>query len=287
MMKAKTLVREQPDRKPVERGGDDNFYFPFELWWHAWYYVEWRTAETEVFQVAGRFMLARKFLTPPRSFSKAELESVNTRISEARSTLGFLVELAKMGHPGAAEGLVSIVANGCAELSALSAADLPLFRSIARGRFKWPLMKSRFPSLSDPETLLTDLQLGEDLPLAMDPRAKGILDDAGEIALHLLFHVWHVHRWAPKLYSRDVRDELSGLGKFNTDSREQWWKVAKKCFLHSYPKPQEIPELNEMVTATTHRKSAGRIRRSILEMIKARFLSFAPCTSLVAKPCQS
>jgi hypothetical protein len=89
--------------------------------------------------------------------------------------------------------------------------------------------------------------------------------------------------WFAQSERREANVEWGRLGKtidelpqFTTDAAEKWWTVAREVFLYSYPKPQDVPELAGLVKAKSKRRSPGRIKQAILQMIHDRFVSFAP-----------
>jgi len=62
----------------------------------------------------------------------------------------------------------------------------------------------------------------------------------------------------------------------------QWWKLALRCLIEAYPHPtkagelnEQVPALNRLVRAPSHRKTAGKIRSRILERLENKFYSFA------------
>ena len=74
-------------------------------------------------------------------------------------------------------------------------------------------------------------------------------------------------------------EAVERLPKFTDDSADEWWKAARVVFLFTYPKPETIPELAKLVKPLTKRRSPGRMKQAILDLLKARFIGFAPAAS--------
>src|SRR5262249_39813216 len=149
-------------------------------------------------------------------------------------------------------------------------------RRIARRNWRWPILKSRHPLISDDnETMLGVLNLGYDLPFYFDRSSKWKLDDFTEIALNLLGYVWHSRKENSGLYDcRRIGELADTLPEFRKgENADKWWELAKAHLLFSYPKPEAIPELADLVRLK--RRSPSVVRARILERIEQRFMNFA------------
>ena len=190
----------------------------------------------------------------------------------------------------AAEELAGVIGNACCKMNELALKHPQIFTRFSRtGYYLWPVMKSTYPEFGDDEkALLTKLQLGKDLPLRQDPKAKWarwVKDDAGKIAWHLLWYVWHArsenNAWGADFGEFTIMADA--LARPNKKSAPKWWEVAKAALLYSYPNLEEVDEFKRLVTAPTKRRSPGRIRQAILDILKARFISLVRVVHRVKK----
>ncbi|MGD0651671.1 MAG: hypothetical protein ABSA97_11130 [Verrucomicrobiia bacterium] len=182
----------------------------------------------------------------------------------------------------AVEELARVIAVACSELNELARKHPEIFHRFTRkGYWKWPVMKSTYPEFGDNEDeLLKKLQLAKDLPLRLDPRAqwaRSIKDDAGRFAWSLLWYVWRArsenNRWGFDF--GDVGKMVDELPPLNKRSAPKWWGVAKTALLYTYPNPEQVDELKGIVTAPSKRRSPGRIKQAIFDILEKRFLSYA------------
>jgi hypothetical protein len=186
---------------------------------------------------------------------------------------GMLMELAKEKNASAIDYVLQITRQGCAFLKKLAETDPQLLRPAARRSWRWPVLKSLHPFLSDDHiALCTNLQLGQDTPFEIHPTARWKTDAGGVIAFGLLSYL---HETAAR-DTGPLGKYLSALPKFRDDSALQWWKIGQYLLLLAYPNPERITELESLVTAPSHRKSAGRVRFRIMRILRERFLSLAP-----------
>jgi hypothetical protein len=126
--------------------------------------------------------------------------------------------------------------------------------------------------------LFSRIKLGSGVLVEIDPAtAKWKPDEAGQIAYRLLCFV-EAARNHPIRYG-EAGQEAKNLPQFCDDSADAWWKVARATLLDSYPQPDKAEVLNRLVTDPQRRRSPGRIRQSVLDILKARFLSFARNTA--------
>ena len=135
-------------------------------------------------------------------------------------------------------------------------------------------------ALTDEEkTLFAKLKIGEESMIELDAAtAKWKWDDAGKIANELLFFIQQAR--TDQLFDfGHVGKTAKKLQDFNDESGPAWWDLAKSTLLESYPEPEKVDELNRLVIAKSKRRSPGRIRQAIFDILKARFLSFAKNTA--------
>ncbi len=191
---------------------------------------------------------------------------------QAYYALGRLAEKARARDGRAAMELARLAAQSTHDLNDIAARTPELFQPLARVRHAWPVIKSRRTGrkqLSAAEnTLFGKIQLGVDSMIELDPAtARWKFDDAGKISYWLLAHLHHIRERFKKMQLK--------VAPFSDDSSGDWWMAAKKVLLQSYPAPEEVQEFDVLVTAKTKRKSPGRRRAKILEVLESRFLSFA------------
>ena len=106
-------------------------------------------------------------------------------------------------------------------------------------------------------------------------------DDAADIAFALLCYLWESRseNRKPETDCGKIGEAVDRLPKFKDDSADEWWKAARVVFLFTYPKPETVPELAKLVKPLTKRRSPGRMKQAILDLLKARFIGFAPAAS--------
>jgi len=186
----------------------------------------------------------------------------------ARHLIGEIARRARNGDAKAL-GAYTVLAIMMSEgLSQMMVADPEVFRPIARGEIRWPLMRSTHPLNCDPDSLLKDIHLGTGAELQIDNFSKWHPDRAAQVAIHLMIHV-------KNLREHSLSKSLIPLPPFSKDSALDWWKSAEHCFDYSYRRPERVSGLAAIVTAQSKRKSPGRMRQKIKETIKARFLAMA------------
>ena len=191
----------------------------------------------------------------------------------------------------AAEELANVIGNACCKMNELALKHPQIFTRFSRtGYWKWPVMKSTYPEFGDDEeALLRKLQLGKDLPLRLDRKAqwaRRIDDAAGRIAWQLLWYVWNARSENNTLRANygEFSKMADALARPNKKSAPKWWEVAKAALLNSYPMLEKVDEFNRLVTAPSKRRSPGRIRQAILDILKARFISLVRVVHCVKKP---
>lgn len=222
-----------------------------------------------------------KFLTTDRDMlanlvgrARRNKSGVKPIAWKAEHLIDELFALAREGNQKAAAAVAELLRKWVSQLSQLAKSNLELLRPVARKSWKWPVMKSIHPLLSD-EDFLGSLALGRDLPFYFDDRSKWRFDDFTKIAFGILVYVWRARKEnrGPFLYYRigELADELPQFRK--GPHADQWWRIAEAVFLFSYPNPEAIPELGGLIDMK--KRTPGRVRHKILERIKQHFLNFA------------
>lgn len=187
--------------------------------------------------------------------------------------------LALAGNTYALSEIFDVAIRVVGLLNSTASRQPDLIKRFAGKCHQWPVITSLHPGLcEDSEFLLRQIELGKRLPVQLEKSTKWKLDEAGRIAWKLLFKIWNARS--------ENRDQSTDYGSFvkvvdelpqfcDKQSASKWWDVGREMLLLTYPNPEAIPELARLVTAASHRKSPGRIRQRILEIIKSRFLAFA------------
>ena len=190
-----------------------------------------------------------------------------------------LLQLAKSGNAEAACLLGKTIREACEELNKLALKEPALLRPEAMRSLNWPVLDSPHPHLrDDSERILKSLKLGEGTALEIHKSARWIFKNpAAQYAFHLLNFMHQSQRNPSELVGlpKNLIDRIKALDQYDSDSSKDWWKVAKDILLHSYPEPETIPELADLIKAPSHTKTPGRIKQRILEKIQARFISFS------------
>lgn len=220
--------------------------------------------------------------------SSASAQALGTMAEECLSQLQVVAnsiyecEMTSAHASIAAEQLARVIGRACSEMNELALKHPRIFHRFSRKDFwKWPVMKSTYPEFGDDEaSLLAGLQLGKDLPLRLDRKAqwaRGIKDDAGKIAWHLLWYVWGArsenNRWG--IDYGDFGKMADALPPLVKNSAPKWWEAAKAVLLTSYPKPLEVAELADLVKHRQKRRYPSRLEEAIFFKLEKRFLSFA------------
>ncbi len=65
------------------------------------------------------------------------------------------------------------------------------------------------------------------------------------------------------------------IAEFGIDSHEQWWLLAKRRLLQSYPEPEEIEELTSLVTAPSRKEYPSTMRQAIFRKLQTAFRALA------------
>jgi len=190
--------------------------------------------------------------------------------------LHILTQTAKAGDALAARRLAYIALDLTTTLDRLAQTNPNLLKPYARQCHAWPVVAMKREMQNNRvKKLFSQIELGADALVELDAAtAKWKPDRAGEIADALLRYVENARRF-PKRYGKFGR-QAKALNQFCDESSPDWWTLALDALLNSYPQPEKFKELESLVTSRTKRRSPGRIRQAILDVLKARFLSFAP-----------
>jgi hypothetical protein len=137
------------------------------------------------------------------------------------------------------------------------------------------LKRSTAPHLCDDDALLTKIELGNATSLQLDRYSKWKPDYAAGVAFQLFRHIERFRKDIVLDVDDGKKITRQSLPPFNKDSAKLWWTVAERFLRGGYPKPEEVAELDAMVTAKTKRKYPSTRRQAILEKIEARFLNLA------------
>jgi hypothetical protein len=209
------------------------------------------------------------------------------------ATIGILAQMARDGNASAAQELARLAGKATEQLTKICTAKPAMVWPVSRYFRAWPVIKKKNAELSGDETrLFLAIQLGAADFIELDAQtAKWKWDDAGKIAYGLLNYIRVSRGSLPHgldngVISRFVKEKLPH--DFDDDNADDWWKVAREILLFSYPEPEAIQELSQLVPMTVRRKkdrrtvanpkrkSPGRLRQEILRILKSRFLAFAP-----------
>jgi len=214
-----------------------------------------------------------------RLIARARRGKPGARALAAKATdlIDELFRLASNGNQTAASQLAELLRKSVIQLTELAKEKPELVRPIARKSWKWPVMKSRHPLLSDEhEDFLGCLNLGYDLPFHFDQSSHWRLDEFARIALALLMYLWGARKEQRGNFDYLSIGELAdALPEFRKGpNAEKWWELAEAGLLHTYPKPNEIPELADLVRLKQGTPES-KVREKIMERIKQRFINFA------------
>jgi hypothetical protein len=227
--------------------------------------------EVQKFLIIDRDIEANLFARARRKKSGAQPLAL-----KAQDLIEELFVSAREGNEEAASSLARLVQQSVIELTKLAKANPKLLQRTARRSWRWPVLKSRHPLLSDEyEAMLGELNLGYDLPFYFDSSSKWRFDDFGEIALDLLVFVWGTRKENCGMFDHgQIGQVADALPEFRKGpNANKWWELAKAHLLFTYPAPETIPELANLVKLK--RRTPSVVREKILERIKQRFINFA------------
>lgn len=268
-----------------------NLHPPFCLPNHGWLPPAWvKGKNAEVITRYKNAILRRRHrwseepkLDWPPEFSGPEI-NIQTKpfklMRTAETPILILSQKAKAGNKDAALELARLALMATAQLARVSEKYPNFLSPLARGAMAWPVLKMRKDRLTKKEKRTFDaIGLGQNAFIELDPAtSKYKWDDACRIA-YLLLDYLHRARNSGKLSTfsyGSLGKAAKKLRAFNNESRAEWWELAKKTLLLSYPEPEKVEEFNRLVNGTSKRKSPGRIRQAIFDILKARVFSLSP-----------
>jgi hypothetical protein len=215
------------------------------------------------------------------------------------SSVDDLIALAQNGHEEALRRLVE-VAESAAQAVGLFGTDNPVIREMAKERISWPVLASTRSEFA-PQIDLKALGLGSAIFPKESKNARfGISDAVGKVAFRLYRYVREIRIKATAASQKaglmeklklaqhsgrmlSIEERAALLPEFNSESTviKQWWKVAQLCLTEAYPHPtlagefnEQVPVLNDLVKAPSHRTTEGVLRHKILEKLENKFDSF-------------
>jgi hypothetical protein len=200
----------------------------------------------------------------------------------SNAAIGILAQRADDGDANAALELALLAIVATKRLTKICKNNPELLHPLSRFERGWPIVKMKREKLSESEKELFDrLKLGVDDFVENDTSAKWRLDDAGIIAHSLLSYIRVSRGSLPHGFdngkiTKYIVKKLPYEFDDDEENRAAWWEVAEEILLYSYPNPCAIPELNNLVTTASKRKSPGRLKQAILRKLKSRFMAFAP-----------
>lgn len=171
--------------------------------------------------------------------------------------------------------LVTIALNTaiCLEMIAEKSPEELLIPAIHRGY--WPVVAyARDKNPSRIRDVFKAIQLGGHLIELRPEKAKWKSDRATKIAFDLLLYL----RFAclsPLTYG-EIGKAARALPALCPDSHAAWWELAWKALLKSYPEPAKVPELAALVKDPKKRRTPGRTKQAICDVLRIRFFSLLP-----------
>jgi len=146
---------------------------------------------------------------------------------------------------------------------------------------QWPILCSPHRALADDaERIMERVGLGKDFDFLVAHGARWDLrEQFTGVARDLYLHIEAVRRDPDILHFLPYAQAAVALppiphnprARAASDAAQKWWNVAKEAFLFSYPEPQTLRSLADLVTGEASR-SAATIRARILVRLEARFL---------------
>lgn len=204
-------------------------------------------------------------------------KNVVTASADAEKALTTLAGLARSGDGKALWQLAQLVKSAVDGLNEIVRENPDAIKTFARHCDRWPMLRSTAPHLCEDDSLLVKIELGKSAGVQLDQHSKWKPDYAAVVAAKLIHHLEFIRRENPTGLDSGKKIEFSKfLLPFTKGSAPHWWFIAEKFLLATYPRPEEIEELDALVTIESKRKSPGRRRVAIREKIRARFFSLAP-----------
>lgn len=195
--------------------------------------------------------------------------------ANAEKALIALLEVARSGNGKALWQLARIMCDLVSAVNQIADMNPDAIKPFSKTQASWPLKRSTAPHLCDDDALLEKIKLGNATGLQLDKYSKWKPDYAASVAFQLKRHIERFRKEIVIDSDDGKKVTRQPLPPFNKDSADQWWKVAECFLLGGYPKPEEIAELDALVTAKSKRKFPSTRRQAILEKIKARFFHLA------------
>ncbi len=192
--------------------------------------------------------------------------------SNARAALAKLAGMARNGNGRALWQFAQIVSEACEGLGQMTATDPATMRPIARKQTRWPMMMSTHPLNCDPVEWLEQIELGKATNLTLDRFSKWKPDAAARIAYDLYSHLEFL-RGEGLVVDGTPFEKI--LPDFSRETSSVWWGWAWHFLTKTYPHPEQVTELDALVMGPSKRKSAGRRKQAIHDIIKARFLAIS------------
>jgi hypothetical protein len=194
----------------------------------------------------------------------------------AERSLATLCRLARAGDGEALWQLATIVKEAVGGLNQIVESNPDSIKPLARKCSHWPMLRSTAPLLCADDSLLEKIELGKAAGVQLDEISRWKPDYAANIAAELVKHLEYIRKENPTVLADGKKAEYSKLlPAFKKDTAPRWWQQAEQFLLATYPRPEEIAELDALVTAKSKRKFPSRRRVVILEKIKARFMGMA------------
>lgn len=194
---------------------------------------------------------------------------------QARTQISCLLELAEIGNPDAARAAAAAVKDMVASLNSYARANLNVFRSVAKMGTQWPVLYSlQSKYRENANAICSELQLGEDYLLNVDPMAKWNPDELGSKVAVLLFKYIEAVRARPDNYKNfSFCKAATELPPSKHDGAgHKWWQVAEKVLLDAIPDPAADERLLPLAKGDATRKYKSRMRQRILARLQKRFL---------------
>ena len=190
-----------------------------------------------------------------------------------------LLELARTGDSEASDEVCQFAIEAVKSLNQAAGEKGSAIPKTALRLVSWIAIVHANPSQHEnPSAFASKIGLGKGLGLVTGPQARwDLAEDWTRIALSLRDHICEVrgnpNRYSEVAYSSDAAQ----LPEFKTgDAAHRWWKVAESAFLDSYPEPERVTRLNQLIKGDVVRKYPSRIQNKILARLKQRLLALAP-----------
>jgi hypothetical protein len=255
---------------------------------HAWVPIADANG-TDIIRTDGGLALVRWSKTfswwqefvPPQGLSNSSKAATTREIrDEIFYLLSVLAYRARREDTEAAQAWSELMRDSVAALNRFAERDKPeSLRLLARNWFVWPINKRLEEAKTARESKLFKLlEVGKDYHQTerRPGKTKWKWDHAGSLAQDLISCIEATRTRGISTIDKILLARARRLPPWGRTSAKQWWEVGKAFFLASYPKPSEVPELNQLVTAKTKRLSPGRIDNAVLDLIRVRMLSMPP-----------